>query len=260
MYIPKNKIITNLYTNGTGEGNPDGSDNGFIRSPLYIKGTNLIYEGYYWKDYKGKYYTGKTPNDKPTQELVFIKRNTVNNETSQRFQTTVNNSPSNYPFPGEEETTLFVPSLPQEYINIINPNSKMPPPNVNLPTHYYPKPTQEDYKIGAFRRYFCVKANENIFLEIDEKTFKALSTQDDKWRWNLYDPFFVEWVLIGDQSNVRTANFNSSKIVEEIKVGFQKFLRFNYLKFYQPPTKESKITSSTPPPNPTQPNSSMGGY
>jgi hypothetical protein len=252
MYIPKNKIITNLYTNGLQINNPEGE------KYFYIINTNIIYEGYYWKDYKGKFYTGKTPNDKPTQQLIENSVNKDGNNTSYGLQVTLT-STDEFDFNAGESTNID-PFITETYNSLLEEKNYKPNSTLILPTHYYPKPTQEDYKIGAFRRYFCVKANENIFLEIDEKTFKALSTQDDKWRWNLYDPFFVEWVLIGDQSNVRTANFNSSKIIEKIKVGFQKFLRFNYLKFYQPPTKESKITSSTPPPNPTQPNSSIGGY
>ena len=225
MYIPKNKIITNLYTNGSGEGNPDGSDNDFIRSPFYIKDTNNIYKGYYWKDYKGKYYTGKNPNDKPTQELIFTKPSEVNISTSERFQVTLSNSPSNYPFPGEEETTLWAPTLPSEYDIIRNnnvPSTTSTPPNLNLPNMLFPSPTDENYKLGTFRRYFCVKANEQIFIEINEKTFTLLQTENEEWRWDLYVPFILDWVLTGNENNVRTTNFNSSKIIEVKEKGFQK--------------------------------------
>ena len=258
MYIPKNKIITNLYTNGEGIGDPDGSDNDFIRSPLYIKDTNNIYKGYYWKDYKGKYYTGKNPNDKPTQELVFLKSDPINENTSLRFETTLNNSPSNYPFPGEEETTLWVPSMPQEYINILNPNSIQEPLNKNLPTQCYPNPSSQNYKLGSFRRYFCVKANEDIWLEINDKTYKALKTKNKKWRWDLYIPFILDWVLVGDQNEVEKANSNSTNNIQKNlkRRGFQRFLKYNYLKFYQTPSKESKIAvPPRPSNNPTVNNS-----
>jgi len=251
MYIPKNKIITNLYTNGLQINNPEGE------KYFYIINTDIIYKGYYWKDYKGKFYTGKTPNDKPTQQLTQNPVNKDGNNTSYGLQVTLT-STDEFDFNAGESTNID-PFITETYNSLLEDKNYEPFSTFLLPSHYYPKPTQEDYKIGAFRRYFCVKSNESIFLEIDEKTFKALSTQDSKWRWNLYDPFFVEWVLIGDQSNVRTANFNSSKIIERIRGGFQKFLRFNYLKFYQPPTKESKMTSSSPPPNSPQPNSSSGG-
>ena len=54
-YYPKSKIITNLYTNG-GE--------------YIIIETNQEYTGYYHKTYDGKFFTGKTPNDPPVNEIV----------------------------------------------------------------------------------------------------------------------------------------------------------------------------------------------
>ena len=63
-YIPQNRIITNLYTNGSPLQNPN-TDGGL--SPLYNLSTNEVYIGYYWRDYKGNYFTGKNPNDKPTK-------------------------------------------------------------------------------------------------------------------------------------------------------------------------------------------------
>lgn len=54
-YIPKNKIQTNLYTNG-GE---------YVLLPL-----EQDYIGYYHKLYNGKYFTGKTPNDSNIKELI----------------------------------------------------------------------------------------------------------------------------------------------------------------------------------------------
>ena len=48
MYIPKSQIKSNLYTEGTE----------FIRVD-----NNLPYNGYYYKTSKGKFYTGKTPEE-----------------------------------------------------------------------------------------------------------------------------------------------------------------------------------------------------
>lgn len=54
-YIPKNKIQTNLYTSG-GE---------------YIYVTSKIeYIGYYYKLYNGRYFTGQTPNDPNSKEII----------------------------------------------------------------------------------------------------------------------------------------------------------------------------------------------
>jgi len=48
MYIPKNKILTDQYTNG-GE--------------YIIKSTEEDYIGFYHKLYTGEIFTGKTPNE-----------------------------------------------------------------------------------------------------------------------------------------------------------------------------------------------------
>ena len=54
MYYPKSQVKTNLYSN-----------NNFA-----ILATRELYTGPYWKNSSGKYYTGATPQDLPTQELV----------------------------------------------------------------------------------------------------------------------------------------------------------------------------------------------
>tara|TARA_R110002167_G_scaffold294244_1_gene498834 strand:- start:219 stop:974 length:756 start_codon:yes stop_codon:yes gene_type:complete len=237
MYIPKNKIITDLHTN---IGNPNSEIADSNTEAFFIVNTGALYTGYYWKDYKGKYYTGKNPNDTPTQELVFTIPQKVNEENSPAFITTPN-LPSNENLNQSSNSMVVDPFMTSDYGAV----RQFTPLNVNIPTQHFPKPTDENYKLGTFRRYFCVKANEQIFIEINEKTFTLLQTEDEKWRWDLYVPFILDWVLTGNENNVRTTNFNSSKIIEVKNKGFQKFLRFNYLKFYQPPSKES--TLSVPP-------------
>lgn len=248
MYIPKNKIITNLYTNGLEINSPEN------QQYFYIVDTGEIYEGYYWKDYKGKYYTGKNPNEKPTLELQLKQINEIPIDSSPIVEYTLSNSNTYPPTINSDEANMWDPLLPEEYESIFF-SSTEPTRNLNLPSQYYPSPSKEDYKLGSFRRYFCVKANESVFLEIDSKTYDALFTHDKKWRWELYDPFYLEWVLTGDQNDVRTSNFNTTKIINVASKGFQKFLRFNYLKFYQSLSNEStiEIPPRSTPPSPSSP-------
>jgi hypothetical protein len=56
-YIPKNKIQTNLYTKG-GE--------------YAVLSSGQDYIGYYYKLYNGKFFTGKTPNEPNSKELIII--------------------------------------------------------------------------------------------------------------------------------------------------------------------------------------------
>ena len=63
MYIPKNKIKTNLYTRGEEYQNIV---------------TGVPYTGYYWTMYTGKIFTGKNPDSKPQEELIQISATTDN--------------------------------------------------------------------------------------------------------------------------------------------------------------------------------------
>ena len=58
MYYPKSQITPNLYTNG---------------NELQVKSTGENYIGYYYKTSSGIYYSGKTPEEKPSVKLILNK-------------------------------------------------------------------------------------------------------------------------------------------------------------------------------------------
>jgi len=212
-YIPANKIITNLLTNGT----------------EYQTQYGVPYSGYYWKDFKNQVFTGKTPNDKPTQPLFPL------SPSSNVEPLTPNTSYSLLEIDDLGEAgEMKNADLVREYhsINGIDFTKE----TKYLPTQYHPEPTPEDYQLGSFIRYFCVKINQSIYLEINEKTYKALTTKDESWSHPYYTPFKLQWTLTGNQKFVERANSNISKIAEKkiSRTGFGRFLKFNYLKFYLP--------------------------
>ncbi len=57
MYIPKSRILTNQYSN----------DNSLV-----YKSNKEVYTGFYYKTFEGKYFTGKTQNDPPNEELELV--------------------------------------------------------------------------------------------------------------------------------------------------------------------------------------------
>ena len=65
MYFPLSQITTNLYTSGGELKYADPSKN------------NEFYTGNYFKTSNNKYFTGKTPQDVPTDEL-FLTRPNIN--------------------------------------------------------------------------------------------------------------------------------------------------------------------------------------
>ena len=75
-----------------------------------------------------------------------------------------------------------------------------------MPQFYYPSPTEDDYQLGSFTRYFAVKINESQYLEIDEKTYKKMSKQSVTMVWELYQIFKIQWTIDGVESNVFDIN------------------------------------------------------
>jgi hypothetical protein len=96
--------------------------------------------------------------------------------------------------------------------------------------------------LGAFSRYFVVKANENVYLEVNEDTYDNINNQNTDWVWELYIPFTILWTLIGERDAVFITNRNITQLTEQRlkRRGLQEFLKRNYLKFYK--TNEQNIS------------------
>jgi hypothetical protein len=202
MYYPLSQIITNLYTNG----------NEYI-----IASTKSPYSGYYWKNSKGQYFTGKTPQDTPTEELI-TSISTINNTTND-----INNN----------STTVYYNQTDNEsasYLNLI----KQPIPPV-LPYYSLTLPTQQDYQIGEMRRYFCKKANEISYLEINNETYNKLVSQDSSILYQYYIPFNIPWQLTGNKEKVFITNKNIVGLtIKQQKLSqFDKYLKEDYTKYYK---------------------------
>ena len=215
MYIPKNRIITNLNTE-PGE--------------FVYKNTRNQYNGFYWKSYDGKFFTGKTPNDTPVNEIVkLVDNNTITNSNipTVELYVTLESSLENDVFTKSDILNLDYASL--KGINL------SAPPRKYLPSQYYPTPTQDDYNLGAFSRYFVVKANENIYLEVNKDTYDNINNQSPDWAWELYTPISILWTLIGERDTVFITNRNITQLTEQRlkRRGLQEFLKRNYLKFYK---------------------------
>ena len=226
MYIPKNRIITDLKT----------SPNEFV-----YKGTNIFYNGFYWKSYDGKIYTGKNPNDSPTREIeAYVNVQDYDTLTSPPLQSQILFIDLVEPFIGSENNT-YSEELVTDY-SIIKKINLNQPDRKYLPSQYYPTPTQDDYNLGAFSRYFVVKANENVYLEVNKDTYDNINNQSPDWAWELYTPISILWTLIGERNTVFITNRNITQLTEQRlkRRGLQEFLKRNYLKFYK--TNEQNIS------------------
>jgi hypothetical protein len=209
MYYPKSQIVTNLYTNG---------------QEYVIKSTSENYIGNYWKTSDGKFFTGKTPEDKNIQELIVATSDIslqYSNLTSEAFEL--------------KTTSVYLNNsdiITGEY-NRLNDTLL----NVNLlPTSYNPQPTQDDYALGEFTRYFCKKTNELRYIEINKDTYEKLTGQNSTYLWQLYTPFKYQWIISGDKETVYKTNEQVTRyMTTKFKFPvFNKFLKENYLKFWNP--------------------------
>jgi len=207
MYYPKSQIVINLYTNG---------------QEYVLKSTNANYIGNYWKTSDGKFFTGKTPDDINIQELISFSATLPTNNLD-----TLNTSTQT-----PEASELFIDSpIALEYSKI---NSEFSTSKF-LPLSFNPQPTQDDYNLGEFTRYFCKKTNEIIYTEINKDTYDKLLGQEPTYLWQLYTPFKYQWVISGDKETVYKTNEQITRyMITKFKFPvFNKFLREDYLKFWK---------------------------
>lgn len=88
-----------------------------------------------------------------------------------------------------DETDLFV-----KYQDVANRERE------NYPKQSKKLPTQNDYEVGEFRRFFCKQSNDSTaqIFEISEDDFNNQSS--------LYDYYDIDWTISGKKSNVRSTN------------------------------------------------------
>lgn len=214
MYFPKSQIKTNLHTNG-GE--------------LFLTTTKESYKGYYFETSTGALFTGKSPSDLPNIQLSTTPQNewtlTALTENRGTFQQPADNYDS------------LVFNNQQQSPESVNTYRKLNPENttVLIPTYLSNPPSTQDYQIGEFRRYFCKKSNETIYIEINKSQYDLLISKNPDILWQLYLPFNLPWQLTGDIENVGKTN---KKIVELTsqrlklpKLG--DYLNHNYIKYYK---------------------------
>lgn len=199
MYYPLSQIKTNIYTNG-GE--------------LSYKSNGQEYIGFYWKTSDNKKFTGKTPQDTPTSELVDI---------------------LTYNLPSSVVDNLI--SINQEDIKVDDYNfTKKIDPNfsISIPTQNITLPTIQDYQVGEFRRYFCKKTNELLYIEIDKSTYDKLVNKDPQIMWQLYTPINLAWQISGNKEKVANTNKNMISLAMQRQklYRFDEYLKFDYTKYF----------------------------
>lgn len=204
MYIPKSQIKSNLFTGGKE----------FIRID-----NNLPYNGHYYKTSKGKFYTGKTPEEGLNVELI-------------------PSSPSQ-PEPNSQPGAIYSTNF--STINFIEEESTYTAlKNINLsqqkviPQSTFPTPQPQDYINESFVRYFAKKRNAVKYLEIDKKTYDKLLSQDPTYLFELYRPLKLNWQISGDKIKTYQTNETQTALLarRERLEGFIEYFKGNFNQLY----------------------------
>lgn len=203
-YYPKSQIKENQYTNG-GE---------FI-----IISSQENYIGYYWSTSKEEYFTGKTPNEKPTQKLQLASK-------LPELEKTTSPTPIIEPFPD----TYFI--IDDAYYKSKNLSTKRDAPR--MPIQTLGKPTDKDIQNGFFNRYFVKKGNEFKFIEISKEEYNKFKNQDTSVQWQLYIPTKIKWDIQGDREQVYNGNKTVVSLTEQREnlPGFTLFFKDQFDKFW----------------------------
>lgn len=187
-----------------------------IQTDLFTKGKQLRvvsskdeYKGYYWKTSKGEYFSGKNPYD------------------------------------GSPISLELIPSIPDSTFNTIvynkgndvyNNLKKVDITQVLLtPSYVKPSPTQKDYSIGNFTRYFAKKTNKNFYIETSKDIFNELKQKNSNYDYNSYLIFSLSWKLTGKKDEVLKTNRNITLLTEQNQKinGLGLYLKNDYLAFYK---------------------------
>ena len=211
MYLPKSQIVTNLYTNGT-EFSLGGSP----------------YSGSYFKTSANKYYSGKTPSDPNSLPL------------------STNSSRGKNPQEGQNKSPIQVydkptsPVYPKSY-NEFNPGYQLAlgssfvyeAPLPPIPTLTFP--TEKQYEVGEFQRFFLKKNNELKYIEVNKQTFNNYSNRESNAQHELYSPIRINWELTGNFINVYKVNRNTIMLIESQNnlYGFSNSFKTQFAKYYK---------------------------
>jgi hypothetical protein len=221
-YYPLSQIKPNLYTNG---------------DEYVLSTTREDYIGYYYEVSNGKKYTGKTPQDGSNILLLDLVKDTND------FPRTSPNSPGLTPFTYYNSVLTYSKTLPNGQIQEVSypsdaidksyTQAKPLQPRA-LPTPSVTQPTQKDYQLGTFQRYFCKKNNENTYFEINKNTYDLLSTNNNSIAWDLYSAIYIMWYLTGNKDTVFKANKGLVDVTERTKkwYGFSQYFKGDFLKYY----------------------------
>ena len=204
LYYPPNQIKPNLFAN-SGE--------------FVFSSNNLPFSGLYHQLSNGKYYSGALHSNE-SQEIT--SNSTI--ESNQDFAVNSGVLPQVV-----EINTLS--SNNNAYSRLTNQNTSPK----ELPVNLQNLPTEQNYQIGEFTRYFAKKINQDIYIEFTQDLYDRLISQDSSIYYEQYITFKLPWRLIGDKQQVARVNKNMVELASfRLKLpSFNLYIKEDYTKYYQ---------------------------
>lgn len=242
VYIPKSQMTTGLYTSG-GE--------------YQIKNTGEEYIGFYWAYSNGKLYTGTNPSIGSNLEIVPLEQTTTGNinfNDSLQFESpTISilnyfENDAEYGYNESDDTSNFIENgdVPNEvptYNKLVN-SGRIVYETKKIPDQVFIFPTDQDYDVGEYVRYYTLKRNEPIFYEISKQDYIGLANKFKTYLFELYAPIKIYWKISGAKTDVMTVNKNVISLYEtkyEL-TGLTTFFK-DYLEYYQYPLSNNLYTN-----------------
>ena len=176
MYIPNSKIQRKITSNST---------------TFISKADHKPYNGPYIETTNGRFFAGHNNNN---VGFELLKKPSRKNDPSKSKQ--------------------FGLSKGAKMYNIINKDLKTQLKDTISPATSKPLPTENEYSVGFFIRYFLKRINSKFFIEISKDIYDSIYKRENKYDYNLYEIGSLKWYITGN--NVHSLNSNTLKTLEPI--------------------------------------------
>ena len=107
--------------------------------------------------------------------------------------------------------------------------------NDNAKVYSLVEPTENDYKIGEFDRYFIKRINQPLFNEVDKNTYDQYVQRSSKVPYITNKPIKLPWMLTGDITKVFQTNKTITLLTEQKynALGLSLYIQEDYIKYYK---------------------------
>ena len=204
IYYPPNQIRPNLLAN-TGE--------------FVFASNTLPFSGSYHQLSNGRYYTGALHSN---DSVEIIPISSITQPSSISNDPRVN---ATLVVVDDTNTTNSV------YSRLTNQDTLVK----EAPTNLQNLPTEQDYQIGEFTRYFAKKINQDSYLEFTKDLYDRLISKDPSIYYEQYIAFKMPWRLTGNKEQTYKVNRNLTVLVsQQFQLPrFGRYLKDDYLKYYK---------------------------